>query len=385
MATSCNKLTQHVVIIANQWSRNGGLEIVTQDFARAFAELGWCVTVLPASGVGVSEILENGIRVKWLPPSGRVLQSLWHRYLKWPILSWETNRLLKNGGLLILGHVHLLPVLDGLTANKNIARWIWVHGIDVWGRAAEKWRPYLNQMDKIVAVSRYTAEHVRGAGVTSQISVVLNRVDTRRFIPTAMPEKIRREEILICGRMSVSEQYKGHEVLFEALPIAEKMLRRQLVIRVIGAGDDMHRLQNKINTMGLKEKVIFSGRVTDDELLEAYQHCGVFVMPSRVEYDGHTDSWAGEGFGLVYVEAEACGRPVVCSADGGAAETIIDGKTGLLVDPRSPLKVAEAIARILGDPEFADKLGRAGREHAVSSHSFDRFKLRIAEMLIADK
>jgi phosphatidylinositol alpha-1,6-mannosyltransferase len=147
----------------------------------------------------------------------------------------------------------------------------------------------------------------------------------------------------------------------------------------------MHRLQNKINAMGLKEKVIFSGRVTDDELLEAYQHCGVFVMPSRVEYDGHTDSWAGEGFGLVYVEAEACGRPVVCSADGGAAETIIDGKTGLLVDPRSPLKVAEAIARILGDPEFADKLGRAGREHAVSSHSFDRFKLRIAEMLIADK
>jgi len=374
-----------VLIIANEWSRAGGLEIVTQDIARAFAELGWQVTVLPAGGEGRSETLANGIQVKWLPPRGRIAQSIWGRFLRWPILAMVIKSHLKDGGLLILGHVHLLPLLDRLPESPGVSRWVWTHGIDAWGRTAQKWMQWLNQVDNIVAVSAYTAWHEKEEGAVTRVSVVLNSVDIERFTPTKTLEKIRRDEILICGRMMISERYKGHEELFEALPIAEKILGRPLRIRVVGTGNDMPRLKEKVRQMGLANKVLFAGRVTDDELLEAYRHCGVFAMPSRAEYRPETDDWAGEGFGLVYVEAQACGRPVVVSTDGGAPETVRPGVTGLLAEPRSPQANAEAIAAILADPIKADQMGAEGRKWAEEAFSFACFKKRIAEVARADK
>jgi len=131
-------------------------------------------------------------------------------------------------------------------------------------------------------------------------------------------------------------------------------------------------------------RVLFCGRVTDDALLEAYQHCGVFAMPSQAWCQSDEHCWVGEGFGLVYVEAEACGRPVVCSTDGGAPETTLHEKTGLIVDPRSPQANAEAIARILKDPAWADELGTNGYRFATENFSFERFKQRIAEVLGED-
>lgn len=379
-----NGSTKKVLIIANEWSRDGGLEIVTQDIALAFATLGWQVTVVPASGEGRTVTLASGIRVKWLPPRGRFFQSLWHRYLKWPILSCYIKRHLKGGGLLIFGHAHLLPLLDRLPAKGDVSYWGWVHGIEVWGHAAKKWLPYLNKLDNLVAVSKYTAEHVKKVGVMARLSVVFNSVDANRFKPTMTPDRIRRDEILICGRLSASERYKGHDILFEALPIAETTLGRELKIRVVGTGNDLVRLKEKARSMGLEKKVVFSGRVTDDELLEAFQHCGLFAMPSRAEYRIETKDWAGEGFGLVYAEAEACGRPVVCSIDGGAPETIIHEVTGLLADPRSPQANAEAIVRILKNQEWADKLGKAGRDHVVKMFSFEKFKQNIDELVASD-
>lgn len=374
-----------VLIVANEWSRNGGLEIVTQDVARAFADLGWQVTVVPAGGIGKSEILANGIHVHWVPPRGRIAQSLWCRYLRWIILPIIIKKHLKGGGLLIFGHVRLLPLIDRLPEALNISRWVWTHGVDAWGKTARGWMPRLNQLDNVVAVSEYTARHERQEGATTQVSVILNSIDTERYTPTQTPEKIRRDEVLICSRLCAAEKYKGHEVLFDALPIAEKLLGRPLKLRVIGTGDDEPRLRQRAKELGVDDRVLFCGRVTDAELLEAYRHCGVFAMPSRAEYRPDTDDWAGEGFGLVYVEAAACGRPVIASSEGGAPETIIHEKTGLLADPRSPQANAVAIARVLGDERWADELGRAGREHAVTHFSFDSFKRRVLEVVSADK
>lgn len=381
---SDQKRTQKVLIIANEWSRNGGLEIVTQDVARAFAELGWQVTVVPAGGYGKSETLENGIRINWLPPKSKVLQSLWGRYLRWPILAHYIKRHFNDGGLLILGHARLLPLLDRLQARPEVSRWVWVHGVDAWGKTARKWMPRLNQLDNIVAVSEYTAGHVRKEGALTRVSVVLNSIDVEKFKPTTTPEKIRRDEILICSRLCAAEKYKGHEILFEALPLAEKQVGRPLSLRIVGTGDDEPRLRERARDLGIDDRVVFSGRLTDDELLEAYRHCGVFAMPSRAEYRPQTDDWAGEGFGLVYVEAEASGRPVVVSSDGGAPETMIHEKTGLIADPRSPEANAEAIARILSDTVCADQLGRNGRQHALDEFSFKRFKQRINEAVAGD-
>jgi len=85
----------------------------------------------------------------------------------------------------------------------------------------------------------------------------------------------------------------------------------------------------------------------------------------------------------VYVEAAACGRPVIASTEGGAPETMFAGKTGLLVDPRSPANVAEAIAGILSDNQRADEMGRQGRLLAEKRFSRDQFRLRIQELIAA--
>lgn len=107
-------------------------------------------------------------------------------------------------------------------------------------------------------------------------------------------------------------------------------------------------------------------------------------MPSRVDRP-ERGYWSGEGFGLVYVEAAACGRPVIASTEGGAPETIVSGQTGLLVNPRSPEAVAHAIASVLADPARADEMGRQGRVLAETSFSRERFRSHLQELLSLDE
>lgn len=373
------------VIIANQWSRRGGLEVVTQDESKALSELGLEVTVLPVSGDRNCVAPRENIVVKWLAPTNRVTLSYWMRVKKLKDLAREAERILgEDGGLLLIGHTYLLPILDHLQHPERYAKWVWTHGVDAWGWEAQKWQPFMNRLDRIIAVSRYTAEHEKYAGVTKPISVVLNSIDTHRFVPTTTPEMIRRDEVMISGRITSVERYKGHDQLIEALPIASQKLGRPVSLRIVGTGDDVPRLQKKVKDLGLSNYVTFSGWVTDAQLLEAYQHCGVFAMPSRAEPRPERKDWAGEGFGLVYAEAEACGRPVVVSTDGGAPETLIDGETGYLADPRSPEATAEAIVKILRDPQSADEMGRRGHDFVNKAFSFETFKNRIAELLRED-
>ena len=372
-------MSRHVFLLAGQWSRVGGLEIVTQDIACAFRSLGWPVTVLDMCGSGRSETLPNGIEVKRFGiPRLRVFRSLWHRVLRFRVAAQFLRRQkAARNGVLICGHVQLLPVVDAVPPGVLASRWVWTHGVDVWGEEGRRWASRLNQLDRIISVSAYTAQHMRAAGVTSPIIVIPNCVDTDFFVPSRTPECIRREEVLVCGRLTSASRNKGYEVLLEALPLAEKLLGRPLTLRIIGDGDDRGRLEDRARTLGLNGKVVFSGRVSPATLLEAYQHCGVFAMPSRVECATHTGFWAGEGFGLVYVEAAACGRPVIASAEGGAPETIVAGRTGLLVDPRSPGDLARVIAEILSDTQRADEMGRQGRQFAEECFSREQFKMHL--------
>jgi phosphatidyl-myo-inositol dimannoside synthase len=202
-------------------------------------------------------------------------------------------------------------------------------------------------------------------------------------VPSPDRSGVRRSEVLICGRMSTSEQYKGHETLFRSLRRAERILGRPLSISVVGDGDDRPRLERLAADLGLGNAVRFRGRVSLAELIEAYQNCGVFALPSYVEERSH-GRWAGEGFGIVYIEAAACARPVIASAEGGARETIIDGETGLLVEPRSEESVAHAIADILADPVRSDAMGEAGRRLVEERFSRDRFRRDVHHLVELD-
>jgi phosphatidyl-myo-inositol dimannoside synthase len=362
-----------------RWNRSGGLEATTVEIGRTFREAGWSVDVVAAfDHVGHTW---EGISSQPLAPRNRVARSFHFRGL------WKhrLRSLMASRGdaydLIVLGHAHLLPAMPLRLSDSAV--WLWTYGIEVWGDELRPIADRLPDLKRVVAISDFTAGQVARWANPVPISVVPCFVDEQVFVPATDRSGIRRSEVLICGRMSGTERYKGHETLFRSLRRAERLCGRPLSITVIGDGDDRPRLERLAFDLGIAEAVRFRGRVPLTDLVEAYQKCGVFAMPSYVEERAGA-RWSGEGFGIVYAEAAACGRPVIASAEGGARETISDGETGLLVDPRSEESVAQAIAEILGDPERADAMGEAGRRLVEERFCRDRFRRDVDRLVELD-
>jgi phosphatidylinositol alpha-1,6-mannosyltransferase len=169
---------------------------------------------------------------------------------------------------------------------------------------------------------------------------------------------------LIVGRLAAAERYKGHDGLLEALASAE-LLRRGARLVVVGDGDDRPRLQAKARELGLAERVVFTGFVEEATLAVLYARARGFVMPS-----------SGEGFGLVYLEAMRSARACVALSGGAAAEVVVDGETGILVDGPGPL--SEALVALLDHPELAARLGEAGRRRYQERFRRERFRVELA-------
>ena len=294
----------------------------------------------------------------------------------------EVERRSGQFDLLIVGHVNLIPSLAPLLRSKS-RQWkccMWAYGRDVWGGAGRRLSQHVDDIDHIVSISQYTAERLRLDAGRQHVMVIPPCVDTDYFVPASERALIRYDEILICGRMASVDGYKGHDVLLRALPLAEKLCGRPLTIRVVGEGGNMPTIQLLAASLGLQDKVVFEGRVSYAELREAYQRCGVFVLPTRVTQ--RSDSlWSGDGFGIVYLEAAACGRPVLASKHGGAAETIVDATTGYLVDPESPESVAAGVFQTLSSRDHANALGHVGRRHVVEHFSMAAFKRNLAGLV----
>src|SRR5581483_10343505 len=179
--------------------------------------------------------------------------------------------------------------------------------------------------------------------------------------------------LVVCASRLVPR--KGFDVVIEA---ATRLLphRPGLTIAIAGAGRDRSRLRVVAGRHAVP--VRFLGRVSDADLAALDGVADVFAMVCR-------DRWAGleqEGFGIVFLEAAACGVPQVAGASGGAAEAVEDGVTGLVVgDPRDPDAVAAALATLLDDPALRARMGEAARRRAVDEYSWDLLAERLSSAL----
>lgn len=153
---------------------------------------------------------------------------------------------------------------------------------------------------------------------------------------------------------------KGIDTVLRALA----SLPESVTYRVVGSGPDEARLRQLARDLGVARRVAFLGRLSDAELGEEYQRCSVFVLPAR-RVGGSL-----EGFGLVFFEAAAWGRPVVAGRSGGEIDAVVDGETGLLVDGGSVEAVADAIRGLLDNPERLRRLGEAGRRRVETTHNW---------------
>jgi phosphatidylinositol alpha-1,6-mannosyltransferase len=127
------------------------------------------------------------------------------------------------------------------------------------------------------------------------------------------------------------------------------------------------------------EHVVFTGEVSEAELAAIYRRSEIFALPARTVIDDHDPK--GEGFGIVYLEAMAFGKPVVGPSYGAPAELIRHGKTGLLVDPESPAAVADALVELLTNPGAAREMGKAAGEFVRAHYSYGCFRERVRELV----
>lgn len=249
---------------------------------------------------------------------------------------------------------------------------------DVSGTAARLRGPVLRAADGIVAVSRFCkSEIVSRYGVEPhRIRVVVNGVDTDAFHPrppderaAALPEAAIKASqggkvVLAVSRMVPRKGVDTLLTAFETVHAAEP----DACLLIVGGGPQAEELRARAAGLRCAGAVHFLGKVEQERLLALYGACDIFALPCRTLPDGDT-----EGFGLVFLEANACGVPVVGGAAGGTVEAVVDGETGLLVDGWDADDVARALLTLLGDPALAQRMGRIGlaraRDHAWSTQA----------------
>lgn len=242
-------------------------------------------------------------------------------------------------------HLHFLPALCWLKWLRGVPVMSVLHGIEAWNLHEGPRVRALRGADHLMAVSRHTRQAVIDAyGLAPpKISVVPNTFETTRFELGPKPEHLLRRYglradqpvLLTVSRLASTERYKGHRQVLAALNSIRQRFP-DVCYLIVGTGDDLPSLREAVEASGLQSNVILAGHVPGEELAEHYRLCDTFVMPS-----------SREGFGIVFLEAMACGKPVVAGNIDGSVDALEDGRLGLLVDPHDPAQIAEAICKML--------------------------------------
>lgn len=276
-------------------------------------------------------------------------------------------------------HLHFLPAMRLMRAVTGAPYAGVLHGIEAWRIRSRSRIGALRTADRLLAVSHFTRDQViREHGVPAErVSVFPNTFDDARFHPGPKPVHLLQKYglrpdqpvLLTVSRLALSERYKGHWQVLMAL----QDIRRHLPdvhYLVVGTGDEMGHLREGVRAMGLEKNVTFAGFVSAVDLPDHYRLCDAFVMPSTKE-----------GFGIVFLEAAACGKPVIGGCLDGSFDALDGGRLGILIDPHHPVEIAAAIQaaltrthenRLLFDPHG---LSKAVRER----FGFESFKTQLLE------
>jgi phosphatidylinositol alpha-1,6-mannosyltransferase len=354
----------------------GGLEIYCRDVAKGLVEMGHDVTVWsvldraePLDGAGVQELL----------PASRLGASIHYRALRLRLSRRIATRP-ADTDLVLCMHPRLAPgVFRGL-GTSGPPYWIWTFGTDVWGKWTRPLQEAMARAQKVATISRFTAERIRDRLPDADVPIVFPTVDTSRFsLSTIPPDGWRDPVLLTVSRIDLDDAYKGHDKVIESIPLIEDRLGRRVTYRIVGGGNGVQRLSTIARALGVEDRVSFLGRLDDSTLAREYRECDLFVMPSRTD-PAPGGSMRGEGFGIVYIEAQATGRPVVVSTHAAASETIDEGKTGWSVDPLSPAAIADACGKILSLPDRGRSMGNAGRAFVTREFGLDLFARHLSSL-----
>ena len=251
--------------------------------------------------------------------------------------------------LVICGHINLLPLAAAISLVKRAPLVLQVHGIDVWQVPNALRRGCIKRVSAVWSVSTFTRDRMNAWAKLplNLYTITPNTIRPERYgMAPKRPDMLQRyglqgkKIILTLARLDPRERYKGVDEIIEALP-ALLIQQPDLCYLVAGDGDDKARLVAKAKSLGVAERVVFTGYVPEAEKADLLRLADVFAMPGR-----------GEGFGIVYLEAMACGVPVVGSLLDGSRDALKNGELGQLVSPDDPSSLEAGLLKALQMPKL---------------------------------
>ena len=262
------------------------------------------------------------------------------------------------------------------------------HGHEVWWAKIPILKSLLKKIIKDVDHLGYLGDFTKGeiAKISNQPQKFLQiapGIDTQHFAPKSargdLIEKYRldgRRVIVSVGRLV---HRKGQDELVKAMP---KILEQfpDAILLFVGEGPIKQMLFNSAKQLGVLPKVVFAGRVSHHDLPDYICLGEIFAMPVRSRFSG----LEVEGLGIVYLEASACGLPVIVGNSGGAVDAVLDKKTGLLVDGTKSDQIADAICELLANPERAKQMGAAGRDWVINNWQLSSWSEKFNKVLIGN-
>ena len=277
----------------------------------------------------------------------------------------------------VIGHVNLLFLCVMSLALRPFSKppsTLIAHGIEVWSGIKWTRRKCLARVDSILCVSRYTRQRLLEQAPAlhpARLSIFPNALAATwaHRVPASPHQSQSQRFILSVTRLERGDRYKGIVTTIEALSMTRDTSLRYLVI---GHGNDIGFLQEVARRCGVAARVQFRHGVSDAELVDLYEKCIAFVLPS-----------GKEGFGIVFLEAMYFGAPVIAAAEKGALDVVKDGETGLLVPYGDSVSLRAAIERVCEDSALRERLQANGRSTVTADgvFTFERFTQRCEHAL----
>ncbi|MHA1989071.1 MAG: glycosyltransferase [Promethearchaeota archaeon] len=242
--------------------------------------------------------------------------------------------------------------------------------ISVWGSDIYSFPHYSIIHHSIIKFSLSRADIILSTGIAlkketekfakKEILITPFGIDIKKFFPEKV-KSIFTEPSIIVGTIKTLEKRYGIEYLIKAFAkVKNKYAEKSLKLLIVGQGTQREYLQSLVLELGIEDDTIFTGFVNHDEIIQYHNMLDIFVAASLEE-----------SFGVSVLEASACGKPVVVSNVGGLPEVVDQDKTGFLVDKENPELLAEAIGRLVCNPDLRGEMGRNGRQKVIDEYDWE--------------
>lgn len=378
----------HVFLFLEVFAQEGGIQSYVKDVLNAYQSLDYQAELLVLRDDANSVIPLNPDKIKF---SGFKSASTSIGRLKF-ILALLNCLIFRRPRHIYCGHVKLATLTQLFSRLFKIPYTVLTYGKEVWNPLPSAEKQALQNAQQIWTISRYSGDRLSSANEINpeKIEILPCVVDSDKFTPEEKPPELLKKYqlenarvLFTVARLWSGDIYKGVDVTIRALPQILPVFP-DVKYLVVGRGDDQPRLQKLTEELGVTDKVVFAGFVPNEELVAHYRVADAYIMPSQ------------EGFGIVYLEAMCCCKPVLSGDGDGSADPLQDGLLGWRVPHRDVDAVAKGCIEILqgGDREnvscdrktaLRDRRCQGDwlREQTIAKFSLMALQQKLKELLIS--